>query len=177
MFTKEQLIVNTLYEIEIFPDDWLHAVWDGRFFRHKRKNAGLPTYEWSSYDYDDAMDIRLFKCKTEKPAPKVPAIATKHDEGKPRPELIPPEVITALSTILSYGAEKYDARNWEKGMSWNRVFGSLMRHMWAWFGKEKVDPETGKSHLWHAACNIAFLIAYESRNIGEDDRVESSTTL
>ena len=62
------------------------------------------------------------------------------------------------------------ARNWEKGMKWGRCFGALMRHMWAWWAKEPADPETGKSHLWHAACCLMFLIAYEQRKIGEDDR-------
>lgn len=61
-------------------------------------------------------------------------------------------------------------RNWEHGMKWSRPFGALMRHMWAWWGGEPSDPETGRSHLWHAACCIAFLIAYEERGDGEDDR-------
>lgn len=61
-------------------------------------------------------------------------------------------------------------RNWELGMDWSRVFGALMRHMWSWWKGEKLDPETGKSHLWHAGCCIAFLIAYEERNVGNDDR-------
>ena len=61
-------------------------------------------------------------------------------------------------------------RNWEKGMKWGRVFGALMRHMWAWWRGQDRDPETGFSHLSHAACCIAFLIAYEHRCIGEDDR-------
>lgn len=72
------------------------------------------------------------------------------------------------------------ARNWERGMSWGRVFGALMRHMWAWWGGAgpsranfifgEVDEETGFSHLWHAACCLMFLIAYEQRKIGTDDR-------
>ena len=61
-------------------------------------------------------------------------------------------------------------RNWEKGMKWGRVYGALMRHLWAWWRGEKADPETGMSHLWHAGCCIAFLITYEQRGIGEDDR-------
>ncbi len=64
----------------------------------------------------------------------------------------------------------YGERNWEKGMCWGRPFAALMRHMWAWMRGEKVDPETGISHLAHAACNIAFLIAFEERKIGTDDR-------
>jgi hypothetical protein len=72
--------------------------------------------------------------------------------------------------VLTYGAVKYSERNWEKGMAWHRPFGALMRHMWAWWKGENVDPETGYSHLAHAACCIAFLLTYERRGIGTDDR-------
>lgn len=71
-------------------------------------------------------------------------------------------------------------RNWEKGMDWSRVFGALMRHMWAWWqGKGptnenfvfgSLDEETKRSHLWHGGCCIVFLIAYEMRGVGTDDR-------
>lgn len=94
----------------------------------------------------------------------------KNDGDKPRMDLIPPEVQTALGVVLKFGAEKYAARNWEKGMAWSRPFGALMRHMWAWWGGEEKDPETGFSHLWHALCCVAFLVAYEARGTGTDDR-------
>ena len=94
----------------------------------------------------------------------------KDDKGKIRVELIPPELLFAVGEILTLGAEKYKDRNWEAGMLWSRVFGALMRHLWAWWGGQYKDPETGRSHLWHAACGIAFLIAYEERNVGTDDR-------
>lgn len=100
--------------------------------------------------------------------------ATKHDSGKAsRPELIAPEMITALGEILAFGAQKYDDNNWLKGMKWSRCFGAAMRHLWSWWSpvEDSNDPETGKSHLWHAAACIMFLIAYEARGIGEDDRV------
>ena len=66
------------------------------------------------------------------------------------------------------------ARNWEKGMAWSRPFSALMRHMWAWWAGEKLDPETGKSHLWHACCCLMFLVAYEQRSTGTDDRPNSA---
>lgn len=94
----------------------------------------------------------------------------KFDEDKPRLDLIAPEILFALGDILHFGSVKYDDRNWEKGMSWGRCFGACMRHLWAWWRGEETDPETGYSHLWHAACNIMFLIAYEQRGIGTDDR-------
>lgn len=96
----------------------------------------------------------------------------KDDSQKIRMDLIPPELIVAVGDVLTFGAHKYAARNWEKGMSWGRVFGALMRHMWSWWNplEPDTDPETGKSHLWHAACCLAFLIAYEARKVGTDDR-------
>lgn len=94
----------------------------------------------------------------------------KDDEGKTRFDLINPDFLFALSDVLTYGANKYGARNWEKGMKWSRVFGALMRHMWAWWKGERYDSETNLSHLAHAAACIMFLVAYEMRQMGEDDR-------
>lgn len=99
----------------------------------------------------------------------------KHDGGKVRYELMPPEMLEGVSQILTFGAEKYGDRNWENGMKWSRVFGACMRHMWAWWRGEKADPETGKSHLWHAGACIGFLIAYEQRSTGSDDRPNAKT--
>ncbi len=94
----------------------------------------------------------------------------KDDAAKVRMDLFPPEAIEGISAVLTFGAAKYGDRNWERGMSWGRVFGALMRHMWAWWRGEQRDPETGMSHLWHAGCCIVFLIAYEARRTGTDDR-------
>ncbi len=94
----------------------------------------------------------------------------KYDGEKPRYDLIPPSTLKALATILTFGANKYAARNWEKGIAWGRVFGALMRHLWAWWGRENKDPETGESHLWHAQCCLSFLIEYERTHKELDDR-------
>lgn len=99
-----------------------------------------------------------------------PLEGRKDDGGKARYDLIPPELLEATAAVLTFGAAKYGERNWEKGMNWGRPFAALMRHMWAWWRGEKADPETGMSHLWHASCCIAFLIAFEQRKIGGDDR-------
>ena len=39
----------------------------------------------------------------------------------------------------------------------------------------ELDTETGYSHLWHAACCLMFLIAYEARGSGTDDRFKPTT--
>jgi len=95
---------------------------------------------------------------------------TKHDGGKLPWHLLPPDVIEEVLKVLDFGAKKYAPRNWEKGMAWSRPFSALMRHMWAWWRGEDRDAETGLSHLAHAACCIIFLLGYELRKIGKDDR-------
>jgi hypothetical protein len=94
----------------------------------------------------------------------------KADAGKTPYHLLPPELLEAVGQVLAFGANKYAPRNWENGLAWSRVFSALQRHLWAWWGGEECDPETGMSHLWHAGCCVAFLIAYESRRTGQDDR-------
>ena len=104
----------------------------------------------------------------------------KFDSDKVRIELVPSEAIFAIAQIITFGAKKYADRNWELGMKWSRVFGATMRHLWSWFAGKgpttrsflfgEIDDETGFSHLWHAGCCIAFLITYEERGVGEDDR-------
>ncbi|MDP0925705.1 DUF5664 domain-containing protein [Paracoccus onubensis] len=95
----------------------------------------------------------------------------RKDDGEKLPmHLLPPELLTSVASILDFGAQKYAPRNWERGMAWSRVYSALLRHMLAWWDGEDTDRETGKSHLWHAGCCVAFLIAYEARGTGEDDR-------
>lgn len=102
------------------------------------------------------------------------SVGTKLDVGKLRYDLIPPEALEALAEILTLGSIKYSDRNWEKGMKWGRVFGAMMRHAWSWWRGQTLDPESGKSHMWHVLCNAAFLTTYEARKIGEDDRGTSN---
>lgn len=103
-------------------------------------------------------------------------VGWKSDAGKVRMELLPPEFLTGTAQVLTFGAQKYGVRNWEKGLDWSRAFGALERHMWAWWGGEQSDAETGMSHLWHASCCLAFLVAYEERGTGKDDRPNTVNT-
>lgn len=95
----------------------------------------------------------------------------KKDEGKPRYDLLAPDALAGLVAVLTFGATKYDARNWEKGINYSRVFAAAMRHLWAWWCGRDNDDETGIAHLDHAACCIHFLSAYTKRKMtGFDDR-------
>lgn len=100
----------------------------------------------------------------------MPNEGRKDDAGKAQWHLMPWDALQGIVAVLGFGARKYPPRNWEHGMAWSRCYDALIRHMTAWFQGEAKDPETGMSHLWHAGACILFLIAYEMRGIGTDDR-------
>jgi len=59
--------------------------------------------------------------------------------------------------VLMLGANKYGDRNWELGIDYSRVYGAILRHLFAWFSGEDCDKETSKNHLHHASCELMFL--------------------
>jgi hypothetical protein len=89
----------------------------------------------------------------------------KYDEGKLRIDLIPPEVIEALAMVFSYGAKKYEERNWEKGMGVSRLWAATQRHLWSWWGGKNKDEESG-----YDLASIAMLVTLRQRGMGKDDR-------
>jgi hypothetical protein len=94
----------------------------------------------------------------------------KDDTGKLPYHLLPSDAIEEIVKVLDFGAARYAPRNWERGMAWSRPFSALMRHMWAWWRGQETDPETDYSHLAHAGCCVLFLLAYQLRRVGSDDR-------
>ncbi|AEI71041.1 hypothetical protein [EBPR siphovirus 2] len=113
------------------------------------------------------------------PVPSLGKINTgegrKDDSGKLPFDLIAPEFLEETAKVLQFGAAKYEPYNWSRGMAWSRCFAALMRHMWAWWGGQAKDPETGFSHLAHACACLMFLVAYERRGTGTDDRWKEPT--
>ena len=95
----------------------------------------------------------------------------KHDEGKPRFDLLPYDALTELVNTYTYGAKKYSDDNYLKGMAWGRVFAAMMRHAWAFWRGENKDPESGLDHMAHVAWCAFTLMVYAKRNIGTDNRV------
>lgn len=80
--------------------------------------------------------------------------------------------LSQVVDVLAFGARKYAPRGWEKGIEYSRCFSAAIRHIYAWYIEgERNDPETGLSHLAHAACEILFLVAFEERGRTDlDDR-------
>ena len=89
----------------------------------------------------------------------------KHDTGKLRMDLLPPEAIRALAQVLTHGAAKYSPNNW-RGVEPMRYEAAMLRHWLAWKEGETLDPDSGLPHLAHVLCNAAFLVALEGGQCG-----------
>lgn len=87
----------------------------------------------------------------------------KHDKGKLRLDLIPPEMHRALGEVLTFGADKYGDRNWEQGISEDRLYAACQRHLLAHREGEKHDNESGLPHVYHAFCNLGMLVTLTMR--------------
>ena len=96
--------------------------------------------------------------------------AIKFDSDKLRYDLIPANALGVLTQVYTFGAKKYNDRNWEKGMSYGRIFAATMRHCWSWFCGEDLDPESGLHHMAHAAFGCLALVEYHYTGKGTDDR-------
>jgi len=96
--------------------------------------------------------------------------AVKHDDGKAPMNLLSREALEQTAMVMAFGKEKYAAHNWRKGFAWSRPLSAAMRHLMAFNDGEDKDPESGLSHLAHAACCIMFLLEFEKTHKDLDDR-------
>ena len=96
--------------------------------------------------------------------------AMKFDSGKLPVNLLSTEALLQTAAVLKFGADKYHAHNWRDGFAWSRPLAAAMRHIMAFNDGEDKDPESGLSHLAHAACCIMFLLEFEKTHPHLDDR-------
>jgi hypothetical protein len=83
----------------------------------------------------------------------------KFDAGKVMWDLLPWSVVADVVRVLMYGAKKYTVDGWKKVPDARaRYFAATIRHLTAWWEGERVDRESGLTHLSHAACNLLFLM-------------------
>jgi len=86
----------------------------------------------------------------------------KYDDEKPRMHLLPPKATIEVAKVLTFGAQKYDEDNWRKLENLqNRYTSGALRHIFAHMDGEKLDPESGISHLAHALCCLLFKLEIE----------------
>jgi len=97
----------------------------------------------------------------------------KYDADKPRMDLLDSYAIEELAKVLAFGAKKYDAHNWRKGITKGRLIAAALRHLFAYLRGEDKDAETGLSHVAHAMCCCMFLLGLENRPELDDRWKES----
>ena len=90
----------------------------------------------------------------------------KADLGKPRITLVPLEIIKDIARVREYGLAKYgDSESW-KSVEVERYRDALFRHLISYIENPTgIDDESGMPHLWHVACNVAFLCELEKENL------------
>lgn len=81
----------------------------------------------------------------------------KYDNGKPPMSLLDRKWLEGVAQVLGFGANKYAAHNWRKGITYSRLSDAALRHLLAFNDGEDTDPESGLSHLYHASCCLMFL--------------------
>lgn len=96
-------------------------------------------------------------------------VGSKDDAEKPRTDLLPVAPLVEVAHVFGFGAKKYDAYNW-RGLSVSRLYGAALRHLFAYWRGEDNDPETGRSHLAHAACCVLMALAQMLERPEYDDR-------
>lgn len=85
----------------------------------------------------------------------------KHDGGKPMLALVPPALIRAVGAVMTHGAKKYGVGNWKK-VEVERYRHAMARHYCDYLEDPYgVDKDSGLPHLYHLACNVAFLLELE----------------
>ena len=89
----------------------------------------------------------------------------KADAGKLQLCLVPRQIIRAIAAVRMYGNSKYgDPENW-RTVEVKRYRDALFRHLLAYLDDPQgKDEESGLPHLWHIACNVAFLCEMEVEN-------------
>ena len=93
--------------------------------------------------------------------------AAKSDYGKAKLSLVPRQIIWDIATIREYGNNTYPdggPDNW-KSVEPDRYRDAAYRHFLRYLDNpSSVDDESGLPHLWHLACNIAFLCELEAED-------------
>ena len=107
-----------------------------------------------------------------------PQAALRYNEGKVAWHNIPFFLLEGVMRVGTYGAKKYAAFNYLKGMSLNKVLDSAKRHLAAFESpfEDDNDAESGESHLDHAAWNLLFasyIMKYKSKF---DDRYKDANS-
>jgi len=95
--------------------------------------------------------------------------ADRYNKGKTQWGLVDFQSLKPMVDVLEFGANKYSAHNWKKGLDTTEICESMMRHLTALMDGEDIDPESGLPHMGHIQCNTMFY-NYMIRNNGKSNK-------
>ena len=96
-------------------------------------------------------------------------ITGKETSGKLNLSLVPPEIMNAVAHIREYGCKKYASPDNWKDVPPEKFNQAMQRHVLAcWNDWTAIDEESGMPHIWHIACNVAFLCQMMEDGYGKD---------
>src|ERR1700681_3782944 len=96
-------------------------------------------------------------------------VGRKDDAEKLRHDLLDPWALEGLAAVLTFGANKYAAHNWRKGINNSRLVAAMERHLGAIKKGEHLDGESGLPHIDHLGCCWMFLSYNDKRRPDLDD--------
>ena len=91
-------------------------------------------------------------------------------EGKPKTmfHLLEPYFVEGVADVLTLGALKYSPDNWKK-VNRDEYERAMYHHLNEYLKGIKNDEESGKSHLFHVACNAMFLNWFDNNQTVEKE--------
>lgn len=97
-------------------------------------------------------------------------VGLRYNNNKIKWSLVDFISLEPMTQVLDFGAQKYSAHNWKKGLPWMEICESLIRHTVAFMNGEDLDPESKLSHVGHMQCNTMFLSYMVKNRPDLDDR-------
>src|SRR3990167_10208167 len=82
--------------------------------------------------------------------------AKRFNQGKPKWSLVHFKSLEPMIQVLEFGAVKYSADNWKKGLDSKEILESMQRHLGALMDGQDTDPESKLHHIGHIMCNAMF---------------------
>lgn len=157
----------------LFPPDKDKKFHTLRFKRADKRVHTFIGFEEECQEVLAAWKAELLTAANASPVSTQPSAGVKHDEDKPRLDLISPVWLEGVGKVLAFGAKKYEPHNWRKGLAVCRLLASTMRHILQFMAGEDLDKESGLPHLHHASAGLMMATEMWATRPDMDDRWKS----
>jgi len=141
----------------------LHGIPDESIFKKHEVLPPHPLHEDGKHIFGDTSMLEA----------AVREHAQRFNDDKPQWSLVDFESFEDMVKVLEFGAKKYSANNWKKGLEINKLCESMLRHVFAFMNGETNDPESGLPHIGHIQCNTMFIAHMMKHKPHLDDRAKS----